>query len=397
MIKSKEEELRRIIRIRGTSFSDYLDKVINIDDINSVDCNKLSFLHEAISSNREDIAEDLLERGINVNIQDVNKNTAVSYAAANKKWKMLDIMLDYGVDLNIKLRHGNSLLWNVIFASSSKDMDRNKIIKKLLCLGANPLSKNENGYTPLSLVMDRKDYELIELLEKYAKQKDENEFVENNSPNIHSIEKKQYEKYVKVEKYAKQKEEKEFGEENLPVAYIIDMRQYEKYIIVENVPKEYISEKIKEYTEIAAGSMVTYKFAISSVEDTKWQVVSCPNEMDFYNYHNLMSWFWGTAEDKIKPSQNICVALNEDKDYSYYGVIDDFSRGDTLIGRFQYGGNFSIYLPAAFVEGGNAIESGCRLSEQEIDRYLDSCGFNKIWLQEINKFPYLLLEVSMAT
>jgi len=123
MIKSKEEELRRIIRIRGTSFSDYLDKVINIDDINSVDCNKLSFLHEAISSNREDIAEDLLERGININIQDVNKNTAVSYAAANKKWKILDIMLDYGVDLNIKLRLGYSLLWNVIFASSCKYMD----------------------------------------------------------------------------------------------------------------------------------------------------------------------------------------------------------------------------------------------------------------------------------
>jgi len=123
MIKSKEDELRRIIRIRGTSFTDYLDKVINIDDINSVDCNKLSFLHEAISSNREDIAEDLLERGININIQDVNKNTAVSYAAANKKWKMLDIMLDYGVDLNIKLRLGYSLLWNVIFASSCKYMD----------------------------------------------------------------------------------------------------------------------------------------------------------------------------------------------------------------------------------------------------------------------------------
>ena len=120
--------------------------------------------------------------------------------------------------------------------------------------------------------------------------------------------------------------------------------------------------------------------------------------MDFYNYHNLMSWIWGLPEDKNPPSRTVCAALHEsDERLSYYGVMDKITIGDArLVGRFQNGESFSIYLPEAYKKDGNAQSYRDFLPITSIRQYLTSCGFDEAWLHALSEMPGSEIVVEMA-
>lgn len=171
---SIEEELFHLINTNGTGFEDYLDKVKGISNINFTDqlLNR-SYLHVAIQNNREDIIKDLLERGIDVNIQDKNKNTAASYLAANKNWNLIIELISHGLNPNIKQRLGNTILWNVVFSTMPGDREAHQVVNALLNAGADPTSENIRGNTPLSLAMS-KDEVITKMFEKLIKLKGNN-------------------------------------------------------------------------------------------------------------------------------------------------------------------------------------------------------------------------------
>jgi hypothetical protein len=169
---SKDEELFRLINTNGTKFVDYLEKVKEISDINYTDnLFHRSYLHVAVQNNREDIFKDLLERGIDTNIQDKNKNTAASYLATEKKWHLLKELSKYGLNPNVKQRLGNNVLWNVIFYTTIGDSEAYEVIKILLDIGVDATAENEQGNTPLLLATRKKDKVIVEMLEGHIELK----------------------------------------------------------------------------------------------------------------------------------------------------------------------------------------------------------------------------------
>lgn len=119
--------------------------------------------------------------------------------------------------------------------------------------------------------------------------------------------------------------------------------------------------------------------------------------MDFYNYHNLMSWIIWESDEIKSPSQTICVAVNKkDARLSYYGIMDKPKYGDRVVGRFQNRESFSIYLPEAYKKDGNAKSYRDVLPIKMIDKYLEVCGLDEKWLNAAVDMSGEEIEVEMA-
>ncbi len=170
-----------------------------------------------------------------------------------------------------------------------------------------------------------------------------------------------------------------------------------KYICTEEITIENLKEKILDYATIAGGKKVKYKFKLVSIEGSKWIIICCPGKMDFYNYHNLMSWIWGISGDVKTPRQTICVAAHvNDERLSYYGIMDKTQYGDRIVVRFQNGESFSVYLPEAYKKDGNARSYSDVLPIKRIGQYLETCGLDEIWLEKAADMQGVEIEVEMA-
>lgn len=361
---NSEEELFHVIRTRGTTYEDYKKIVEKIQDINYTDCNDYSFLHEAVHEKKIDEAVDLMQRGIDVDIQTTDGYTAAQLAAISEQWEMLQEILKHHPKVNIKdWRYGNNLLFNIV---SYKSEVRNRIAKQLLNMGANPYAENYSGKSPLSLVIMDENEELVRAFQQVKKPLQE-----------------------EPEKFRVPK--KRSG------IFPVKMRDYMKFICIENTSIGYIKDKIVDYAAICGGEKRKYKFKLVPIEGSKWIIVCCPNRMDFYNYHNLMSWIWGISGDTDMPRQTICVAVHvNDVRLSYYGIMDKSKYGDRIVGRFQNGESFSVYLPEANKKEGNAKSYSDVLPIKKIGHYLESCGLDEIWVEKAANMSGEEIEVEMA-
>lgn len=359
---SIEEKLLHIIRLNGSTYKEYLETAAQVQNLNYTDSNGRSFLHTAVTNEKNEIALDLIHRGINLDIQDVNGDTAAMFMVSNNKWDLLDVLLQYHPDVNLEnWLYGRTLLHYIVQCTNK---ERNYFAQKLVQAGADPYMEDRYGHSPLDFVIALQNQELIDCFSQVEKQDSEKRFrIPKNTSGIFSIK----------------------------------IKEYMKYILVEGLPLSHLEKKITSYAEICTGKMKSYTFKLIPVAHTDWIIINCPDKMDFYNYHNLMSWFWGTSEDICIPKQNICVALHEDSRLSYYGVIADLKYGDRLIGRFQNRESFCIYLPDAYKKGGNAKSCKNELPVTSISQYLFSCGFDDKWLNCYVKMPYHEITVEMAT
>lgn len=360
-----EEELMHVIRSSGSSFEEYIKVLEKVKNLDYTDVNGNSFLHAAVCERKMDIAIDLMNRGIDINLQTVNGHTAAHLAIAGQQWDMLKEILHHQPKVNLKdWISGSSILLNICMYKSE---ERNEIAKELLKMGANPYAQNHKGKSPFDLALRNENQELIELFQQIP-QPDHDEPEPFHIP-------------IKARGY-----------------YIVKFNDYHKYILVENTTISYLKEKIMDYAKICGGKKVKYKFKIIPIKDTSWFMILCSNKMDFYNYHNLMSWIYGLSEDDNTPSKTICVALHKnDERLSYYGIMDKKIYGDArLFGRFQNGESFSIYLPEAYKKDGNAQTFGDVLPIRSIKKYLQFCGFDEIELENMEQMDGEEIEVEMA-
>ncbi len=359
-----EEELFHVIRTSTTTFEDYIEAVKKIQDINYTDGNDYSFLHEAVLEKKIDVAIDLMQRGIDVNLQNVNGYTAAQLAVANNQWEILQEILKYHPNVNIKnWRYGNNLLFDVV---SHKSEMRNRIAKQLLDMGANPYAVNHNGKSPLDLAIL---YENEELIEAFGKMK----------------------KPIKEESEIFRVPKKGSG------IFPIRMSNYIKFLCINNTTIEHLKNKIADYSTICGGCKRKLLFKLVAVKESDWIVICCPEKMDFYNYHNMMSWIVG-KEDEMKPSDRaMCVAFHKkDTRLSYYGTMDKLKYGDRIVGRFQNGESFSIYLPESNKKEGNARSYSDVLPIKTIAKYLEVCGMDETWLENAAGMIGEEIEVEMA-
>lgn len=360
-----EEELLHVIRVNGSTYEEYQTAVEKVQNINYTDANDNSFLHVAVCQRKPEIAIDLMRRGIDVNLETVSGHTAAHFAVCSEQWELLMEILKYHPNVNHKeRRHGNTLLFELVFYTSE---ERTRAAKELLKLGANPYAKNNKGISPLDLAVRNENQELIEAFQQIEAPKQE-----------------------EPERFRVPMKARGF--------YVVKIRDYQKYILVENTTLRYLEDKIIDYATICGGKKVQYKFQIMPIKDSLWTVIDCPKKMDFYNYHNLMSWIVGLSEDINFPSKTICVAQHKNDDrLSYYGIMDKQKYKDTrLVGRFQNGESFSIYLPEAFKKDGNAQSFGDMLPIKSIGQYLASCGFDEVWLNMLSEMPSKEIIVEMA-
>lgn len=150
-------------------------------NINKKDDEGLSPLHIAVMHGNIEAAEMLINKGAIINAPDNYGRTPLHYAAIYIKPDMADLLLRNGADTNIRDKEGKSALCmgysgsrdngDIIKALvksgcriSGKDNNgwtplhwaafygKEEAVKLLLVLGADPLSKNSSGQTPLDML-----------------------------------------------------------------------------------------------------------------------------------------------------------------------------------------------------------------------------------------------------
>jgi hypothetical protein len=166
--------------------------------------------------------------------------------------------------------------------------------------------------------------------------------------------------------------------------YPINSREYERYILIRNSSEDYVLRYLAEYTQLYDGQKAIVQFHYL-VRDN-WMIVKCPNELFFFDYHNIAVWLSGCEKENDTPDDILAVAINKANVIkSYYSLLDpDCAFGDTMIGIFEDGKKFSIYLPDADIPTGNMVIKNNNLDQSSIDEYFKSLNFNPEDIEQFN-------------
>ena len=135
------------------------------DDINQLNDLSQSLLHEAISSRQDEIALELIAKGIGLEIQDKEGKTALSYAAAHQNQVVAKALVDKGAALDVPDRHGNSPLWCAMQSSRSNY----HLFEMLLKTGADPSMKNKVNRSVIDFANQTNNVMLRELIDNASK------------------------------------------------------------------------------------------------------------------------------------------------------------------------------------------------------------------------------------
>src|SRR5258708_4987063 len=124
-------------------------------DVNALDCQGDSPLHKASRITNSDEAEFLVKSGANVNIRIIDEfndeSTPLHVAAAYGNLNMVQLLIDYGVDVNALDRQGYSPLYLAVGTSSLQQRERYLIAQSLIGRGANVDARGSRHKTPLHL------------------------------------------------------------------------------------------------------------------------------------------------------------------------------------------------------------------------------------------------------
>jgi uncharacterized protein len=135
-------------------------------DINKYDYDKTA-LHSACVSNAVDAAKILIEKGINVNLQDrITQAIPLHYCAVYNHFDMANLILNNGGNLDISDRHGNQPIWTAVF-NVKGHIEKLPIVELFLKHGADKNHKNDAGRSPLDFAKQVKYAPLLELLNRY--------------------------------------------------------------------------------------------------------------------------------------------------------------------------------------------------------------------------------------
>lgn len=129
-------------------------------DINILNENSQNLLHEAIAFSNDEILEDLIKYGIQLNQQDYNGQTPLHYAAAHSNLVAVKMLLSNGSDTNICDNYGNTPLWTATFNARGKY----DIVRLIRAAGGNPENKNKHGKSAVDFAVQINDKQLENIL-----------------------------------------------------------------------------------------------------------------------------------------------------------------------------------------------------------------------------------------
>lgn len=110
-----------------------------------------------------DIIAMLLEKGAEVNATNISGKTPIFYCNFSYSVKLLDLLVKYGADINIRDKYKNTLLHDDYINCLDERFE--EFLKSLLNFGFDINSKNSLGLTPLDLC---KNERIAGILVKYG-------------------------------------------------------------------------------------------------------------------------------------------------------------------------------------------------------------------------------------
>lgn len=165
----------------------------------------------------------------------------------------------------------------------------------------------------------------------------------------------------------------------------IQSSDYDRYFILKGVDNNYISKQIHEYGDLWGTENQSY-YAFDFATSGEWQIVKVAPQLPFYQYHNLIAWFFGDGTQAKSPTISIGLALHGNDSSSNHVIFMDASNswGDTELVLFQDGKEGFVYLPEAYETVGNLKILNSKLSSfTDLDQYLTSLDFDQTILDSL--------------
>jgi ankyrin repeat protein len=152
------EKIFQIVRLNNLDQYFSLIEKININILNEYN---LNLLHEAIAYQNNDIAIDLIKRGIDLDHRDKDGKTPLHYCANYLNIIIAKYIIDNGGDLNICDNFGNNPMWVAVFNSRGNY----EMVKLFMNHNANYNNKNNANKSPLDFAIQIEDEELVQILQ----------------------------------------------------------------------------------------------------------------------------------------------------------------------------------------------------------------------------------------
>ena len=110
-----------------------------------------------------DVITMILEKGAEVNAINIAGKTPVFYCSFNYSVELLNLLVKYGADINIKNKYKNTILHDDYINCFDEHFE--EFLKALLSLGFDINSRNSSGLTPLNFCENKK---IKDILSKYG-------------------------------------------------------------------------------------------------------------------------------------------------------------------------------------------------------------------------------------
>ena len=147
------------------TFDEYLEVVEGCDLSIRDGITESGLLHYAISEERWDIAGDLIERGIDVNMQDENGSTPLHYLVNKINLDIAKKILEAGGDPNLNNKYDVTPLFSLVCSRKASE-GKYELAKLFMEYGGNPTQKSKEGDdTSLEMAYAFDDKIMIEILE----------------------------------------------------------------------------------------------------------------------------------------------------------------------------------------------------------------------------------------
>jgi len=137
-------------------------KIIGTTDINSKDEDGASLLRIAVAFRSEDIALDLLARGIQIDQKDRRGSTELQNAFVLGLQNLATELIQRGADLHHRDDHGINALWY----AATNPRPNYDIVRLLVKKGSDVSTKNLAGRSPIDAARERGDQVLRDILER---------------------------------------------------------------------------------------------------------------------------------------------------------------------------------------------------------------------------------------
>lgn len=134
-----------------------LEKGVNIENRNFFNC---TALYKACQSDNYEIVKILIDHGADPNSLNTEGFTPLTWAAANGNEKIIDLLLENGADIDGKPGVSTPLICSSVNY-------KNKTVKYLIKLGANPYIEDNEAHTLFSTYSGNKD-KLLKLIESFS-------------------------------------------------------------------------------------------------------------------------------------------------------------------------------------------------------------------------------------